>query len=82
MTKILKVDCPCCKEKFNYYISEARPFCSERCKAIDLGGWFSETYSIPGEKLRAKNNPLELSEEFDLGDNFINTDEGYEEDEE
>ena len=25
-----------------------RPFCSERCKLIDLGAWLSETHRIPG----------------------------------
>jgi endogenous inhibitor of DNA gyrase (YacG/DUF329 family) len=24
-----------------------RPFCSERCKLIDLGQWASESYRIP-----------------------------------
>ena len=24
-----------------------RPFCSERCKLIDLGAWASESYRIP-----------------------------------
>lgn len=24
-----------------------RPFCSERCKMVDLGAWFGERYSIP-----------------------------------
>lgn len=24
-----------------------RPFCSERCKQIDLGAWASETYRVP-----------------------------------
>ena len=24
-----------------------RPFCSERCKQIDLGNWISETYRFP-----------------------------------
>ncbi len=24
-----------------------RPFCSERCKLIDLGAWASEAYRIP-----------------------------------
>ncbi len=27
-----------------------RPFCSERCKLIDLGAWASEEYRIPGKK--------------------------------
>lgn len=26
-----------------------RPFCSERCKMSDLGGWFAERFSIPAE---------------------------------
>ncbi len=26
-----------------------RPFCSERCKLIDLGAWLSEEHAIPGE---------------------------------
>jgi endogenous inhibitor of DNA gyrase (YacG/DUF329 family) len=26
-----------------------RPFCSERCKLIDLGAWFDESNRIPGE---------------------------------
>ncbi len=26
-----------------------RPFCSERCKTLDLGEWFGERYSIPAE---------------------------------
>lgn len=25
------------------------PFCSERCRMIDLGNWASEKYVIPGE---------------------------------
>jgi len=25
-----------------------RPFCSERCKLIDLGAWAEERYAIPG----------------------------------
>jgi endogenous inhibitor of DNA gyrase (YacG/DUF329 family) len=28
--------------------NSSRPFCSERCKLIDLGAWAEERYSIPG----------------------------------
>lgn len=28
-----------------------RPFCSERCKLIDLGAWASESHRIPGDQL-------------------------------
>ena len=27
-----------------------RPFCSERCKLIDLGQWASESYRVPVEE--------------------------------
>ncbi len=46
--KQLKVQCPTCKKKFNYYSSDFRPFCDERCKLIDMGQWLSETYTIEG----------------------------------
>ena len=27
-----------------------RPFCSERCKTIDLGDWASERYRVPTQE--------------------------------
>lgn len=27
----------------------SRPFCSQRCADIDLGGWFTERYRVAGE---------------------------------
>jgi endogenous inhibitor of DNA gyrase (YacG/DUF329 family) len=42
--------CPTCQrpiewsDQFPY-----RPFCSERCRLIDLGAWLSETHAIPGD---------------------------------
>jgi len=29
-----------------------RPFCSERCKLIDLGQWATEKYRVPVEPVR------------------------------
>lgn len=46
-----EVNCPTCRKKFNYFESEFRPFCSERCRLIDLGQWLSESYTVPAEKL-------------------------------
>lgn len=46
--KIIKVNCPKCKKAFSYYTSEYRPFCSHKCKEIDLGNWLSESYTVPG----------------------------------
>ncbi len=30
--------------------NEFRPFCSERCKMIDLGAWASEEYTVPSDE--------------------------------
>lgn len=49
--KQLTVACPRCEKKFNYYSSEFRPFCSEKCRLIDLGQWLTESYTVPVEKL-------------------------------
>lgn len=54
--KMLTVTCPRCKKKFNYYSSEFRPFCTEKCRLIDLGQWLNETYTVPAQKL----NPEEI----------------------
>ena len=49
--KKIEVSCPVCKKKFNYFSSEFRPFCCERCRLIDLGQWLSESYAVPAQKL-------------------------------
>jgi endogenous inhibitor of DNA gyrase (YacG/DUF329 family) len=42
------VDCPTCGKKVEWTEhSKFRPFCSERCKKIDLGAWAEEKYVIP-----------------------------------
>jgi uncharacterized protein len=41
--------CPTCGKRVKWSPgNEFRPFCSERCKLIDLGGWASEQHRIPG----------------------------------
>ena len=41
--------CPRCGELTTWENNPWRPFCSERCKLIDLAAWAEEDYSIPGE---------------------------------
>lgn len=44
------VSCPHCGKDVKWQSAEKfRPFCSERCKLIDLGAWASESHRIPGE---------------------------------
>ena len=41
------VPCPYCQKSVEWKKeNKYRPFCSERCKLIDLGEWNSERYSI------------------------------------
>jgi endogenous inhibitor of DNA gyrase (YacG/DUF329 family) len=45
-----RVHCPTCKREVEWSPQSAwRPFCSERCKLIDLGAWFSEQHVIPDD---------------------------------
>jgi uncharacterized protein len=42
--------CPICKSKTTWEENPWRPFCSERCKRIDLGKWVSDEYKLEGEE--------------------------------
>ncbi|MFD2164963.1 DNA gyrase inhibitor YacG [Thalassotalea euphylliae] len=43
----LKVNCPTCEKTVVWQSeNEYRPFCSERCKLIDLGDWAEENHKI------------------------------------
>ena len=43
------VECPGCGRATVFAPSNRwRPFCSQRCKTIDLGAWASEAYAIAG----------------------------------
>lgn len=46
----MKIICPTCKKITTWEENPWRPFCSERCKLIDLGKWASEEYRIEGEE--------------------------------
>ena len=52
------VPCPTCERAVEWSESSPwRPFCSERCKLIDLGAWASEQHSIPGETVETEDKP-------------------------
>jgi uncharacterized protein len=43
--------CPTCRvEAKPREENPAFPFCSPRCRAIDLGKWFTGTYRVPGKQ--------------------------------
>ena len=44
----ISVKCPVCARSVSWLETEPyKPFCSERCKLIDLGEWADEGYKIP-----------------------------------
>ena len=46
--KARMVNCPQCGRTVAWDPANPyRPFCSERCKMIDLGAWASESYRVP-----------------------------------
>jgi endogenous inhibitor of DNA gyrase (YacG/DUF329 family) len=42
-----------------------RPFCSERCKLLDLAAWATGTYRIHGEHVPDPDEPAEPSDEIE-----------------
>jgi len=42
------VACPQCGTQLPWEGNRYRPFCSERCRLVDLGAWLDEKYTIPG----------------------------------
>lgn len=47
MSNIRYVSCPRCGAQVPWTAASAhRPFCSERCKTVDLGAWAAEEYRV------------------------------------
>jgi len=44
----VRIECPICKSVVEDAAPEFefRPFCSQRCKLVDLGNWLGEKYRI------------------------------------
>jgi endogenous inhibitor of DNA gyrase (YacG/DUF329 family) len=53
--KSITVHCPLCDKPIQWVEAEIfKPFCSERCKLIDLGEWVMEEKKIPGEQISSE----------------------------
>lgn len=44
----LTVSCPVCRRPVRWEDPPRGPFCSERCRLVDLGAWAEGRYAIPG----------------------------------
>jgi endogenous inhibitor of DNA gyrase (YacG/DUF329 family) len=64
MAKARTVACPNCGVAVPWTpASRWRPFCSERCKIIDFGGWASEAYRVATAEAPDPDDPAPPSPE-------------------
>ena len=64
-----RMKCPICKRTVLSTIGEtgeAFPFCSERCRLIDLGNWASESYKVPAPLSDMEEIPCKAGEEKNI----------------
>lgn len=59
------VRCPICKREIPSEAHEAqwRPFCSPRCRSVDLGSWLSETYRVAAASNDEEEDPVPTAAE-------------------
>jgi uncharacterized protein len=55
------VRCPTCKKEVPFD-DPNMPFCSDRCRLIDLGNWASEKYVIPAPLQQEEFEELDIPE--------------------
>ena len=51
----LRRQCPHCDREVTWPETATYPFCSERCRLIDLGVWAAGDYRVPGEPASEKD---------------------------
>ncbi len=57
-----EIKCPTCRKETPWENNPYRPFCSDRCRVIDLGSWVQERYRIPGEEREIRSDDDEDEE--------------------
>ncbi len=55
----MRISCPICKNMTTWEENPWRPFCSERCKLIDLGKWADSEYRLEGEEAEEQGEDTE-----------------------
>jgi endogenous inhibitor of DNA gyrase (YacG/DUF329 family) len=64
MTTSTKIKCPRCRDEATWEGNPHRPFCSEKCRLIDLGMWADGEYRIPtSESPMSEDNVIPLHPE-------------------
>ena len=59
------VECPRCRRQTQFEGNPWRPFCSQRCKLIDLGQWADESFRIPVENDDGEGETANPADETD-----------------
>ncbi|MGO9932116.1 MAG: DNA gyrase inhibitor YacG [Steroidobacteraceae bacterium] len=58
------VKCPTCRREVEWSpASQYRPFCSDRCRLVDMGAWLTEQHRIPDESAEKDQLHPDSSEE-------------------
>jgi endogenous inhibitor of DNA gyrase (YacG/DUF329 family) len=61
------IRCPVCQKEFEFETTPAMPFCSERCRTVDLGRWLGESYSVPCAPDLDEDEALGAQQQHSLG---------------
>lgn len=61
----MTVKCPTCKKAVEIGVPDF-PFCSERCRLLDIGRWADEEYRIPAASPPPEIAPNELPDAEDI----------------
>ena len=69
-----EVSCPTCHKRGDWFATEFGPFCSKRCRLIDLGKWFGGEHAI-SEPLRPEH--FEKFGDLSSGQDLDRPDEGH-----
>ena len=59
--------CPICGKRIDLHGAPEAPFCSKRCRQLDLGRWLSEKYGLPVEP--GEGEEVEPDEDSPSGEN-------------
>jgi len=72
--RLLQFTCPTCKRRVRVPQEDTSklprffPFCSERCKLIDLGAWLDAEYRIPSRPEEGSEHPADQGSPADTTD--------------
>jgi endogenous inhibitor of DNA gyrase (YacG/DUF329 family) len=50
--------CPNCGKPAEWKDNPSRPFCSDRCRLVDLGRWVEGEYRVPGERIPSDQSEI------------------------